>query len=125
MQGHDILFDMEKKVVGFAESKCDYNYLISGTKSDEFEPFNMIWDIARFYIRHSCNTDKCHNFVILSFLLAHLILGALYIFLRMTGHPFGSLSSNVIIAVGSPLKSKNSEETSIMLELDDGDDDDE
>ena len=124
MQGHDILFDIEKKIVGFAESKCDYNYLISGTKSEEFKPFNLVWDIAIFYI---VRVRVRVSFLIGSFILAHLILGALYVGLRMVGYPFGanikSSSSNGMVEVGAHkcLKSKNSEETAIMLELEEDD----
>ena len=78
MQGHDILFDIKNSRIGIAESKCDYNYLVSGIKSDEFDPFNVIFDVMKHYYRNFCRSDKCQGHVIPSFWLSIFILLIMY-----------------------------------------------
>lgn len=104
MQGHDILFDIENKRVGIAESSCDYNYIISGKKSEEFDPFNVQGDIRKFYSQNFCKSRQCRSFVVVAFWLSHVCLLAMHIFLKRKNRICGQ------VHVYDSLKSKNSEE---------------
>jgi hypothetical protein len=82
MQGHDVLFDIENKRIGIAESSCDYNYLISGKHSIEFDPFDVPSDIRRHYRQYFCSSKKCRNLVYGSFWVSHFILLCLYMCIK-------------------------------------------
>ena len=105
MQGHDVLFDIENKRIGIAESTCDYNYLVSGVKSEEFDPFNVQADIRRFYSQNFCKSRECRSFVVVTFWLSHLFLLYMHFWLKKKKQ-----QGNKIAHFYEPLKSKNSEE---------------
>lgn len=82
MQGHDVLFDIENSRIGFAESSCDYNYLISGKRSEEFDPFDLDRDVRRFYSKHFCQSEKCRSMVVKAFFISHSCLLFMFYLLR-------------------------------------------
>lgn len=59
MQGHDIFFDRDNRRIGFAESNCDYEYLVSGKKTlSSTTSFESEFD-THFVDRGVCNTMEC------------------------------------------------------------------
>lgn len=145
LQGHDVLFDIENKRIGIAESNCDYNYLISGKKSIEFDPFNVSNDIIQFYFHNFCRSKQCQYYVVISFWISHAILIVMF-YIRYykksrtcnTGltNIYSSKNTSPVYAYnkyywpalktkmseetmdetyGSPIKSKNSEEMDFLV----------
>ena len=82
MQGHDVLFDIENSRIGFAESSCDYNYLISGKRSEEFDPFDLDREVRRFYRKNFCQSERCRSMVVNAFWVSHSCLLFMFYLLR-------------------------------------------
>lgn len=78
MQGHDVLFDVKNKRIGIAESDCDYNYLISGKKSVDYDAFNVGRDVVAFYFHSMCMSKHCRNHAVVALWTSHVFLIAMY-----------------------------------------------
>lgn len=118
MQGHDILFDIENSRIGIAESTCDYNYLISGQRSEEFDPFNLDGDIRRFYSKNFCQSEICRSFVLKAFWISHLTLLIMYFVLRKHRYGKNGNGNNAggVSGSGCGIKLKMSEEMEELIE---------
>ena len=79
MQGHDILFDIENQRIGIAESRCDFNYLISGKKSRYYNVFGYHEFVRTFYLENIFKSSKVKRYAILAFWVAHMILVAIHL----------------------------------------------
>ncbi len=105
MQGHDVLFDIENNRIGIAESTCDYNYLISGKRSEEFDPFDLDGDIRRFYTKNFCQSSQCRSYISTAFWVSHSILLLMYYVLqRRRNRKTRSCDSRTSQACGIKLK---------------------
>ena len=110
MQGHDILFDIENKRIGFAESSCDYNYFITGKSSKEYDPFRVKQDVVIFYMQRLCRSHECRCLVYISFWVSQLglflLCSVLYIIRKRS-----SISQKYLLDKLLSIKSKSSGES--------------
>lgn len=58
MRGHNVFFDIENWLVGFADSDCDYNYLETGTPSEKVDPYISGKDLNKIVRSHMCKQNK-------------------------------------------------------------------
>ena len=77
MQGHDIFFDRDNRRIGFAESNCDYKYLVSGKKTlSSTSPFDSKYN-SHFVDRGVCYTYECQLITIFTIIVCVSITAAL------------------------------------------------
>ena len=57
MRGHNVFFDAENWLIGFAESDCDYNYLETGIPSKQVDPYMSRNELNKFIRSHMCENN--------------------------------------------------------------------
>uniref|UniRef100_A0A7S3PYZ2 Peptidase A1 domain-containing protein n=1 Tax=Chaetoceros debilis TaxID=122233 RepID=A0A7S3PYZ2_9STRA len=58
MRGHNVFFDVDNWLVGFADSDCDYKYLETGTPSEKVDPYISRKDLNTLVRSHMCEKNK-------------------------------------------------------------------
>eukprot|EP00979_Chaetoceros_neogracilis_P013540 scaffold3896_cov235-Chaetoceros_neogracile.AAC.5 len=50
MRSHNVLFDIDNGRIGFADSNCDYDFLVTGKASEFISPYATAMDINKFLL---------------------------------------------------------------------------
>ena len=55
MRNHQVHFDIDNGKIGFADSTCDYENLVSGKHMEAINPYATVADINRIIKRETCS----------------------------------------------------------------------
>ena len=87
MRNHQVHFDVDNGKIGFADSTCDYENLVSGKHMEAINPYATVADISRITRRETCSLNPGYCFFMYFFqiltaatfclLLFRILLGVL------------------------------------------------
>ena len=64
MRGHNVLFDIDKGQIGIAESECDYDYLVTGKRTEFIDPYASAEEVNHWYRKAICQARPRACFIL-------------------------------------------------------------
>jgi|AntRauTorckE5430_2_1112549.scaffolds.fasta_scaffold00825_3 hypothetical protein len=77
MRSHNVLFDIDNGRIGFADSNCDYDFLVTGKASEFISPYATAMDINKLFIQETCSIHPIFCFIMYSLRILTFVLFSL------------------------------------------------